>query len=223
MISLSRPCSANCRAWACSFPGRGGACSDCPSPRLSGLCPGSPHPPVVAPPGPSVQGREQHKQVAHPVALVFVIVGHGTPDAAARGCGSPSPVACWSRPGTPAPRCPRTDGDTPPEAQTNSALALGGLGADAVHYLTLHQPVSLNTKYWILLEPQNLSYVSRERDGVDVATSGHNDEDETGLAGWDILARSPVALTDMAYAHLPFTPTVDGIGPFRIRLEGIVK
>ena len=95
----------------------------------------------------------------------------------------------------------------------------------SLHYKIsgLTHDLALNTKYWILLEPQNLSYVSRERDGVDVATSGHNDEDETGLAGWDILARSPVALTDMAYAHLPFTPTVDGIGPFRIRLEGIVK
>ena len=95
----------------------------------------------------------------------------------------------------------------------------------SLHYKIseLTHALALNTKYWILLEPQNLSNVSRDRDGVDVATSGNNDEDETGLAGWDILARSPVALTDMAYAHLPFTPTVDGIGPFRIRLEGIVK
>ena len=29
-------------------------------------------------------------------------------------CGSPAPVACWSRPGTPAPRCPGTCGATPP-------------------------------------------------------------------------------------------------------------
>ena len=30
-------------------------------------------------PSPPLQGREQHEQVAHPVALVFVIVGHGCP------------------------------------------------------------------------------------------------------------------------------------------------
>ena len=31
----------------------GDGCSDCPSPGLSGPCPGSPRPPVAAPPGPS--------------------------------------------------------------------------------------------------------------------------------------------------------------------------
>ena len=44
---------------------------------LSPVGPGAPvrglHPP------PSLQGREQHEQVAHPVSLVFVIVGHGCP------------------------------------------------------------------------------------------------------------------------------------------------
>ena len=95
----------------------------------------------------------------------------------------------------------------------------------SLHYKIsgLTHALALNTKYWILLEPQNLSYVSRERDGVNVVTSGNNDEDETGLVDWDIDARSPVALTDPAYAHLPFTPLLDGIGPFRIRLDGIVK
>ena len=96
--------------------------SDCPSPRLSGLCPGSPHPPVVAPPGPSQpwfagvtstrrhpsKGANSMNRLLTPLRS-YSIVGHGS-GRGARGCGSPSPVACWSRPGTPAPRCPRTDG-----------------------------------------------------------------------------------------------------------------
>ena len=121
------------------------------SPRLSGLCPGSPHPPVVAPPGPSqpwfagpspppaatpAKGANSMNRLFTPSALVFVIRRPWqSPDAAARGMRVSAMEGCLlavsrSR-HTHAPRCPRTDGDTPSStssmAQTNSALALGGM------------------------------------------------------------------------------------------------
>ena len=81
-----------------------------------------------------------------------------------------------------------------------------------------HQLVK-DTKYWILLEPHNLSAT----DGVNVGTSGNDDEDETGFTDWDIDGPSP--LTGTEYDGLPYRPylNLSGIGPFRIRLDGTVK
>ena len=96
---------------------------------------------------------------------------------------------------------------------------------NSLHYIKsgLTHDLVKDTKYWILLEPQNLSNVVHDRDSVNAGTSGNNDEDEHGLAGWDILGPSPLTRTE--YDHLPYEPLLDltGIGPFRIRLDGIVK
>ncbi len=118
-----------------------------PGPVSLGCCPSPP--PAATPP------RASHRLL---VALVFVIVG--SPDAAPRGCGSPSPVACWSRPAHQHLVVLELT-DTPQHVLHGTdelALALGGmhrhsfsqglssfflahrLGADAVP--SLHQPVS---------------------------------------------------------------------------------
>ena len=74
-------------------------------------------------PPPPFQGREQHEQVAHPVALVLVIVDASSPRLGRtrqpgllhpRSWPRAGSAVCWSRPGTPELPCPHTgDGRLP--------------------------------------------------------------------------------------------------------------
>ena len=166
---LSPLYSASFRAWVCSVspaspqctappraqrPHTGmtdGACSDCPSPARCGPFPGSPRPPVSAPPPPSrswvrrsvastrrhpSRGANSMNRLLTPAVLVFVIVGHGRPGPQRERLVSlRHQLLAGLVQATPAPRCPRTGGDTPParppcrrrtRAQTNPALPCGG-------------------------------------------------------------------------------------------------
>ena len=90
-------------------------------------------------PAPPFQRSEQHEKVAHPVALVFIIVGARRPRPGRtrpahlfhpRSWPRAGSVACWSRPGRPELRCPHTGADRlparlPSHRQTRRCLAAG--------------------------------------------------------------------------------------------------
>ena len=69
---------------------------------------------------PPLQGREQHEQVAHPVSLVFVIVGQGRSGPRRERCAGlfhlllAGLVQPFDKLRTPAPRCRRTGDGRPP-------------------------------------------------------------------------------------------------------------
>ena len=96
-------------------------------------------------PAPPLRRREQHEQVAHPVALVFVIVGPGRPRprrAGLTGLAYPrswpraGSAACWSRPGTPALRCRHRGDDKPPARLPSQIRTRRCLGAGCTSTLS---------------------------------------------------------------------------------------